>query len=524
MSQPPVLVVGMHRSGTSLLARMLQLLGVHLGDDLLPADQHNPDGYGEDKRFVTFQRHILSQATPPAAEAWPDWGWSSTGGFRCADPSTAELLRAQYPAAECLLERSRHYQPWGWKDPRTTLLLPFWEKLEPEALVIGIYRYPWEIVDALQRLRPPVFLTNPHWALQIWQHYNQSLLALWQRQPQRTLLLNSGALIAQPAALADLLVRRLGWSWCELAKEKLAALRRPELHRSLPAADALPLLHRLVSPESTALLEALERSADLPGDLHPLQPDRLAVLQSQPAAIPRLAIVIPTFNQGDLLVEAVASVEREAARSGCASSVELQIVDDGSSQPRSLQVLEGLKALGYRVLSQRNQGLSAARNAGIRATTAPLLLPLDDDNLLLAPYLSQGLDWMERQPDLAVVYGDRQEFGLREGLVRVGADAPSSLLRQSRIDACALMRRESWRAVGGYDQGLTAFEDWDLWLGILRQGGRFGYLPSPAFCYRVRPNSMLQQHLSSSQAAADQLCRIRIKNGPGPVDYSDTIN
>ena len=59
MSQPPVLVVGMHRSGTSLLARMLQLLGVHLGDDLLPADQHNPDGYGEDKRFVTFQRHIL---------------------------------------------------------------------------------------------------------------------------------------------------------------------------------------------------------------------------------------------------------------------------------------------------------------------------------------------------------------------------------------------------------------------------------------------------------------------------------
>ncbi|QPN71481.1 glycosyltransferase [Synechococcus sp. CBW1108] len=511
MSQPPLLVVGMHRSGTSLLARMLQQRGLHLGDDLVPADQHNPDGYGEDKRFVAFHRHILSQATPPAPEAWLDWGWSSAGAFHCADPHAAPWLRALRPAAEGLLERSRREQPWGWKDPRTTLLLPFWEALEPEAWVIGIYRHPWEIVDALQRLRPPVFLTNPHWALPIWLHYNQALLERWQRHPQRTVLLNSGALIAQPAALGSVLARRLGWAWSAHAGEQLAALRRPDLHRSPPTADALPLLHRLVSPESTALLEALERSADLPVGLPPLQPERLAVLQAQPAASPRLAVVIPTFNQGDLLVEAVASVEREAARSGCAPSLELQIVDDGSNQSRSLQVLDRLQALGYRVLSQRNHGLSAARNAGIRATTAPLLLPLDDDNRLLAPYLSQGLAWLERQPNLAVVYGDRQEFGLREGLVCVGVDAPRALLLQSRIDACALLRREWWQAAGGYDQGLTAFEDWDLWLGILRQGGRFGYLPGPAFCYRVRPNSMLQRHLIRQSQASDQLCKIRIK-------------
>jgi hypothetical protein len=507
----------MHRSGTSLLARMLQQLGLHLGDTLVPADQHNPDGYGEDQRFVTFQRRLLQQATPCSADSWPDWGWSSTAPFTSHAPATSALLQVHRDSAWRLLRQCQRSNPWGWKDPRSTLLLPFWEELEPEAWVIGIYRHPWEVVDALQRLRPPVFLTHPHWALPIWQLYNTALLQRWQKHPQRTLLINSGALIARPEALAQLVADRLGWC-VGTAAAALAGLCRPELHRSPAASDPLPVLHRLVSPDAEALLNALERAADLPAGLQATEPEQLGLLTPSPQAKPRLAVVIPTFNQGDLLVEAVASVERQAKRCQCHGQLELQIVDDGSDCPRSLEVLNHLQALGYRVLRQSNQGLAAARNAGIAATQAPILLPLDDDNQLLPAYLSRGVAWMERQPELAVVYGDRQEFGLRQTLVRVGADAPGALRRQSRIDACALLRREWWHTAGGYDPSLTAFEDWDLWLGILRRNGRFGYLPKPAFCYRVRPNSMLQEHLASPARARTQLCKIRIKHGMTETD------
>ncbi len=512
MSLPPVLVVGMHRSGTSLLARMLQQLGLHLGDELVPADRHNPDGYGEDSSFVELQRHLLARGTPVGHEGWPDWGWSDRGGFTVTHRNTAALLQAHRSAAQHLLGQRARMGLWGWKDPRTTLLLPFWQELAPQSSVIGIYRHPWEVVDALQRLQPPVFLAHPHWALPIWLHYNRALLAHQRRHPERTLLINSAALLQHPAALAALFSRRFGWSISREAADRLATLPRPGLHRSPAPTDPLPLLHRLVSPEATAVLEQLERCADLPSPLPAADPARLHLPPHGCSAPPRLAIVIPTHNQGDLLIEAIASAERHVPAMGTPAAVELQIVDDGSSQPRSLEVLNGLEALGYRVLRQANQGLAAARNAGINATTAPLLLPLDDDNQLLAAYLSQGVPLLEQHQQLAVLYGDRQDFGLQEALVRPGADAPRQLRRINRIDACALLRRHWWARVGGYDTSLTAFEDWDLWLGISRAGGRYGYLAAPAFRYRIRPNSMLQRHLGSRALADNQVRRIRMKH------------
>ncbi|MEA5422257.1 glycosyltransferase [Synechococcus sp. CCY9202] len=510
MNNSPYLIVGMHRSGTSLLARMLEQLGFDLGADPLPADSGNPDGYHEDQPVVSLNRQLLQAAVPHQQPAWPDWGWSSSGIFR--PDAAAEAIRPK--AAAYLAQRSRSAgdQLWGWKDPRTTLLLPFWQSLSTGARVIGIYRQPWDVAAALARVRPPVFLAHPDWCLPIWEHYNRRLLEVASHWPERSLLLNSQALAEDPQQLPTLLKQR--WN-LTLPDVDLRPLVRNDRLVSLPPGDPLETLHRAVFPETCAVFDALQQQADLPLPVtgHCGQTSlRLNRSTDAPTpSPPRLAVIVPTYNQGDLLLEAIASVERHSAPLP-AEQLELQIIDDGSSDPRSRLILQRVHELGYRVLHQINRGLSAARNAGLGATSAPVVLPLDDDNHLLAGYFSHGLPLIEQHPELAAVYGDSQHFGLVEELFRPGVPKINDLWCTNRIDACALIRRDWIETCGGYDELLSPLADWDLWLGIVRRGGRLGYLAEPCFSYRHRPGSMLKSHSADKQQHEDLKTMIQRKH------------
>src|SRR4029079_19577658 len=64
------------------------------------------------------------------------------------------------------------------------------------------------------------------------------------------------------------------------------------------------------------------------------------------------------------------------------------------------------------------------------------------------------------------------------------------LLAGNYVDACAVLRKETWAACGGYDLASWAWEDWDLWMSVAQRGWRFLHLPGVAFDYRVRPRSL----------------------------------
>ena len=120
--------------------------------------------------------------------------------------------------------------------------------------------------------------------------------------------------------------------------------------------------------------------------------------------------MIPCYDLGELLVEAVASAERSAPE-----RCELIVVNDGSRQPRTLEILGVLRDAGYRVLDQPNAGLAAARNRGIREARGRCILPLDADNRLLPGFPAAALRVLDAEPEVGVVYGDRLDFGLRSG-------------------------------------------------------------------------------------------------------------
>ncbi len=200
-----------------------------------------------------------------------------------------------------------------------------------------------------------------------------------------------------------------------------------------------------------------------------------------------LSIVIPCHDDGDFLLEAVESAERSAPE-----RAELVIVDDGSREARTLAVLADLRRLGYRVIAQENAGLAAARNRGIREARGRYLLPLDADNRLCPGFPAAAAAVLDAAPEVGVVYGDREEFGLRSGRVPVQEFDLDGLLRSNFIDACAVFRRAVWEEGGGYDGAMPAqgWEDWDLWIGAAERGWRFHRLPGVTFEYRVRPGSM----------------------------------
>ena len=203
----------------------------------------------------------------------------------------------------------------------------------------------------------------------------------------------------------------------------------------------------------------------------------------------KVSIVIPCYNHGPMLREALASIEQVRNT----NLLEVIIVDDGSSEPDSVQTLSEIAETGYCVVSQPNRGVGAARNTGIQLAKGEFILPLDSDNRLRDVYLNEGVSLLKRNPSVGVVYADAEFFGERSGRWYVPDFNLLSLIRMNFIDACALYRKRLWKEVGGYDEQMPwmGVEDWDFWLRLAFHGGTFVHLPKIGFDYRVRSDSMI---------------------------------
>ena len=207
---------------------------------------------------------------------------------------------------------------------------------------------------------------------------------------------------------------------------------------------------------------------------------------------PRASVVIPCFNHGEFLAEAVASITSIKR-----DDIELIVVDDGSTDDRTCKEMDSLKAQGIEVVWQENKGLAAARNAGIRASQGEYILPLDADNRIRESYLEHGIRILDSNPQIGVVYGDAEFFGTRTGRWTVGPFQKERLLTWNYIDACAVLRRCVWEQNQGYDgtMPIQGLEDWDFWLGALEHGWEFAYVPEILFDYRIVKESMITAHV-----------------------------
>ncbi|HEY9837847.1 MAG TPA: glycosyltransferase, partial [Vampirovibrionales bacterium] len=202
-----------------------------------------------------------------------------------------------------------------------------------------------------------------------------------------------------------------------------------------------------------------------------------------------VSVIIPCYNQGEFVLEAIASVE------SCQDAIyEIVIVNDGSTSPVTQKVLTYLQEKGYQVIEQSNQGLAAARNTGIKKAQGRYILPLDADNRIKPAYITEAVAILDEHPEVGVVYGNAELFGEKTGIVEVPDFDINRLVAGNYIDACAVFRRTVWQDCGGYDSHIPrklGYEDWDFWLGTAEKGWQFHHISEVMYEYRFRENSMV---------------------------------
>lgn len=205
----------------------------------------------------------------------------------------------------------------------------------------------------------------------------------------------------------------------------------------------------------------------------------------------QLSVVIPCYNHGEFILQAIASVE------SCQAKVyEILIVNDGSTDPLTQKVLQALSDRGYSVIHQENQGLAIARNHGISLAKGRYILPLDSDNKIRPNYITKAIEILDNEPEVGVVYGNFEFFGGVTGVQEVPEFDINLILRGNYIDACAVFRKTAWQDAGGYDGKIPeqlGYEDWDFWLSVAEKGWHFYHIDEVLFDYRLRSNSMVSR-------------------------------
>ncbi|WP_445304648.1 glycosyltransferase [Microcoleus sp. Pol7_A1] len=235
----------MHRSGTSLTASLFQEVGVDIGKKLVGPADGNVKGHFENVDFVEFHKSVLR------SNGIDELGCT----FEKTIPVAAEYVEI---AKRAIDQNQQTHKHWGWKDPRTTLFWDFWLTLLPEANFICVYRSPWEVVDSLYRRGTDVsLLQNPEMAVKMWVHYNQKVLELYERFPDRCLLANVYPIGNTP----ELFIERIN----EKFNVNLGAIPGDNFEESLLVNDIVkshrPSLIEKYFPEALELYELLETQA-----------------------------------------------------------------------------------------------------------------------------------------------------------------------------------------------------------------------------------------------------------------------
>ena len=207
---------------------------------------------------------------------------------------------------------------------------------------------------------------------------------------------------------------------------------------------------------------------------------------------PLVSVIIPCFNYGRFVAEAV-----DSALSQTLTNIEVIVVEGGSTDGETAEILRKLKRPRTRVLFQERSNLVGAnRNFGISSATGRYICCLDADDTIEPTYLEKAVYLLESHRYDLVSTGIRF-FGARQGTIDVLA-VPTlrDMTIGNHVTTCAVFRRTLWELNGGYfDTGMGrdhVAEDWDFWLRLAAGGARIRNIAGEQlFNYRVHSGASL---------------------------------
>lgn len=251
VSAPTALcITGMHRSGTSMVARVLDAVGLWLGppERLMQSGPDNPEGFFENLDLVHFSDEFLDRFgggwdTPPD---FPD-GWEQSELAR-------ELGTQAYSLLQSIANTAQTHPGWGWKDPRCSLMLPFWRTLIGDLKIIACVRHPVAVARSLHKrgTHSPVF------SFRLWEQYNSHIRK--HASDTAVLVTDYDNWIKDPGTELDRVMLFLGWDLAGGVRDNaLGEVMSSLRHYKIEGEDWLPANGRAEIAQLYLELQALAR-------------------------------------------------------------------------------------------------------------------------------------------------------------------------------------------------------------------------------------------------------------------------
>jgi O-antigen biosynthesis protein len=208
---------------------------------------------------------------------------------------------------------------------------------------------------------------------------------------------------------------------------------------------------------------------------------------------PIVSVIMPCYNQGQYLNEAIASVFAQTLQ-----SFEIIIVNDGSTDPETIEILNHIDKPKITILHTENRGVAAARNTAIEQAQGEYILPLDADDRIAPTYLEKGVQALAADSELGIVYCEAEFFGEKTGKFELPEFNFPGILLGNMIFNSSFYRRADWQTIGGYRDNYHGWEDYDFWLSLLELDRKVYRIPELLYFYRQtstsRSNSMRRQN------------------------------
>lgn len=215
----------------------------------------------------------------------------------------------------------------------------------------------------------------------------------------------------------------------------------------------------------------------------------------------KVSIIIPCYNYGQYIEECVDSVLKSTFQ-----DIEILVINDGSTDEKTNQILKTLNKPKTRVIWQHNQGLAQTRNNGIKQAQGKYFLPLDADDTI-EPTLIEKAYWiLETTPELGYVYPYVQLFGDFNEVWKTMEYNFYDLLWDNQISVCSLVRKQAWQEVGGYNPNMTyGYEDWEFWINLGKHNWHGRLLAEPLFNHRKHGLTMTKTALEKRKYLIEQI-------------------
>lgn len=223
--------------------------------------------------------------------------------------------------------------------------------------------------------------------------------------------------------------------------------------------------------------------------------------------MPIVSIIIPAYNQGEFLKQAIQSSLAQTF-----SDFEVIVVDDGSTDSTP-QVVKEFTDTRIHYIRQENKGLSGARNTGILNARGEYLTFLDSDDLFLPEKLTLLTAEFRRHPEAGMIAGqakliDQHGRPIDSTFNSVMPGDSAELILGNPFHVGSVMVLKSWQEkIGGFDESLRSYEDWDMWLRLVRAGCKIMTIDQPVSLYRFHTAQMTRngnQMTRSSFAVLDK--------------------